>query len=470
VKLNRNLFLLLLLLLLPGCDLAQALNLPVSLPGLTQTAGPAETAAAQPSPTGGTPAAGSTVGVPGNIADPASTPGAAAVAEATAAAQAAAVPTPVRKLTLWIPPEFDPDNGTTAGDLLRERLNDFSLQNGGVEVEVRVKAATGPGGLLDGLSAASAVAPLALPSVVALPRGDLETAALKGLIVPLDGISTAIDQPDWYDYSRQLAMVQGATFALPFAGDALVLAYRPASVFAPPIDWMAINRLSQPLAFPAGDPQALFVLTLYQSIGGTVEDSQRRPALQPDLLSQVLQVLADGEQRGIFPYWLSQYETNGQVWQAYRDLRVNALVVWASNYLSSLPPDTIAVPLPALEESPQTLATSWGWAVADPLPERRALSVKLVEFLADGAFLARWTEAAGYMPTRPSSLAAWSNQSLKTLLSPVAVSAQARPSSDLLASLGPVLEEATLKVLKRESDPTQAAQAAAERLAVPETK
>jgi ABC-type glycerol-3-phosphate transport system substrate-binding protein len=181
-------------------------------------------------------------------------------------------------------------------------------------------------------------------------------------------------------------------------------------------------------------------------------------------------VLADGEERGIFPYWLSQYETNAQVWQAYQDLRVNALVTWSSSYLSTLPPDTSAVAITSLSETPLTLATGWGWTVSEPVAARRALAFRLAEFLAEGGFMAGWTEAAGYLPARPSALAAWSNQNLKTLLSPVAVSARARPSSDQLMALGPVLKEAALKVLKGESDPTQAAQTAAERLSIPENR
>jgi ABC-type glycerol-3-phosphate transport system substrate-binding protein len=354
--------------------------------------------------------------------------------------------------------------------MLNQRLQDFSRLNGGVQVLVRVKASSGPGGLIDSLAAASAAAPAALPSVVALSRSDLEVAALKGLIFPLDGVSMMIDETDWYEYARQLAMVQGATFALPFAGDALVVAYRPADVAVIPTDWPSIFRLGQPLAFPAGDPQSLFVLSLYQMVGGAVEDAQRRPMLEPDKFSQVLQMLADGEKRGVFPYWLSQYETNGQVWQSYRDGRVNALVTWVSNYLTSLPPDTTAVPVPKINETSMSLATGWGWAIADPDLERRALSIKLAEYLSQGDFLAKWTEAAGYLPTRPSTLAAWSNQSLKTLLSPVAISAQARPTVEQLSSLGPVMKEATLKVLKKENDPTQAAKAASEKLAEPEAK
>ncbi len=325
-------------------------------------------------------------------------------------------------------------------------------------------------GCSNSLGAAASAAPAALPSVVALSRSDLEVAALKGLVFPLDGVSMTIDETDWYNYARQLAMVQGTTFALPFAGDALVVAYRPAKVAVVPVDWPSTFRLAQPLAFPAGDPQSLFVLSLYQSVGGSVEDAQRRPMLEPDRFSQVLQMLADGEERGVFPYWLSQYETSGQVWQAYRDGRVNALVTWVSNYLTTLPPDTAAVPVPKVDDSSLSLATGWGWAIADPIPARREMSIKLAEFLSQGDFLAGWTEAAGYLPTRPSTLAAWTNQSLKTLLSPVAISAQARPTVDQLSSLGPVMKEAALKVLKRENDPTQAAKAASEKLAVPEAK
>lgn len=333
-----------------------------------------------------------------------------------------------------------------------------------------MKSETGPGGLLESLNAANAAAPLALPSVIALSRSDLEAAALKGLLYPLDGSSSEIDNNDWYEYARQLAMVQGATFSLPFAGDALVLAFRPAQVESPPSDWASVFRLGQPLAFPASDAQAMFILALYQSLGGEVEDTQRRPMLQPEVLTEVLQVLADGEERGIFPFWLSQYETYSQVWTAYQQEQVHAAVIWSSQYLSSLPADTAAVALPSLGEDALTLATGWGWAVTDPVPERRNLSLRLVEFLAEANFLAGWTEAAGYLPTRPSALAAWGNGSLKTLLSPVAISAQARPSYDLLASQGTVLKDAALKVLKHELEPMPAAQEASEKLTIPQNR
>jgi len=91
----------------------------------------------------------------------------------------ASSPTPAsdaNHLILWLPPEFDPHSGTPAGDLLNERLDAFINAHPGLTIEVRIKAVNGPGGLLDSLATTSAAAPAAIPSLVALPRGELETA------------------------------------------------------------------------------------------------------------------------------------------------------------------------------------------------------------------------------------------------------------------------------------------------------
>ena len=143
-------------------------------------------------------------------------------------------------LTLWLPPEFDPESGTPAGEILKTRLNEFSARRPNARVDVRIKALDGPGGLLDSLSTASAAAPLALPDLVALPRPTLEVAALKGLLHPFDELTDSIDNSDWYDYARQLARVQNSTFGLPFAGDAMIMVYRTTMVSEPPLPDRAV--------------------------------------------------------------------------------------------------------------------------------------------------------------------------------------------------------------------------------------
>ncbi len=386
------------------------------------------------------------------------------------AASATATPTGPQILEIWVPPQFDPASGSGAAEKLRNRLLAFETQNPGFEVKVRVKAASGSGGLIDSLSAASAAAPAVLPALVALSRSDLETAALKGLVFSIDGLTRIVDDTDWYAYARQLALIQGAAFGLPFAGDAMLLLYRPAKLPNAPADWPALIKANLPTAFAAADAQAMTTLQLYLSAGGEVKDSQGRPTLQADTLAKVLKILDEGAKAAVFPNWLAQYQTDGQAWQAYREQRAQLLITWCSHYLTDLPADTAAAPLPSLGDKPLTLAAGWMWALSDPLPERRAASIRLAEFLVDSEFLAQWSLQAGYLPTRPSALTAWSNEGLRAIFSPIALSAQVRPANDLLLGLGPILQDATLQIIKQQGDPVQVAQAAAERLAVSPTK
>jgi multiple sugar transport system substrate-binding protein len=123
--------------------------------------------------------------------------------------------------------------------------------------------------------------------------------------------------------------------------------------------------------------------------------------------------------------------------------------------------------MPALSGGSISLATAWAWVITDPLPERRILSIRLAEWLADPAFLGAWTEAAGYLPTRPSALGSWRDGSLKSVLSQVALSTRARPTNDLLSSLGPVLRDTALSVIRLESNPITAADSASQRITSP---
>jgi ABC-type glycerol-3-phosphate transport system substrate-binding protein len=382
-------------------------------------------------------------------------------------------PTPAgpKTLTIWVPPQFDPSSGTTAGNLFRARLNKFQTDNPDIIVMVRIKAASGPGGALEALAATSSAAPDNLPALVALTRSDLETAALKGLVYPLEGLSNEMTSSDWYDYSKQLGDIEGSSYGLPFAGDALVMLYRPGHGNpVPPTSWTDMQRQNQPVIFPAADSEALLTLTLYQSAGGAVDDGQRRPTLQPEILSKVLKLYSDGAKQGIFPYWLTQYQTDGQAWQAYRDQRAHWLISWCSHYLSELPADTTAAPLPSMSNKAMTLASGWVWAISAPAEDTRILAAHLGEYLVDGDFLAEWTSASGYLPTRPTALSAWPIPSQRNLISQVVLSAKIRPSEDLVSSLGPVIQDATIQVIKQQADPVQAAQAAAEHLTAPQKK
>lgn len=370
----------------------------------------------------------------------------------------------VQNLVVWVPPEFDPASGGQAGELFKSRLETFKSGNPGITITVRIKGTAGQASLLNELSAANLAAAETLPDLIALPYQDVETAALKGLLTTYDGLSSQPDDPDWYGYARQLSRLQGSTFGLPFAGDALVMLYRPALVNKPAGDLDSLLKLNGPIVFSAADSQATFSLALYLGAGGSIVDAQGRPELNSDILAKELAFFLEGSQKGVFPAWTTQIDADNQVWQAYREQRAPAAITWISHYLSSFPPDTTAAPLPSSGLASFTLATGWSWALGNPRIERHALAVKLAEYLVQSDFMAKWTAAAGYLPTRPTALAAWQDQSLQTLLSQVELSAQARPASEILSSLGPVMRDATLQVMKEQTDPNQVAQTAAERL------
>lgn len=371
-------------------------------------------------------------------------------------------------LRVWMPPQFDPSGDTPAAQILHKRLDQFSKRRPGVSVEVRIKAVTGPGGLLNTLITASAAAPEALPDLIALPRDLLEPAALKGLLYPFDTLSQVMEDGDWYDYGRDLAQLQQSVYGLPFAGDTLALVYRPSSVSQPPVTWEAVLAARKPLIFAAADPLAPLTLALYQASGGPLHDEQGRPAIDPAVLTQVLTLYAQSENAQIMPEWLTQFQTDDQVWQAYQQKRADQVITWTSRYLNSAEVDDQAIGLlPTQDGKPYTVAAGWVWALAARSSARQALAVELAEFLTESSFMAGWTSAAGYLPPRPSALKHWGDSAAQAAVEPLALAAQVLSPADVVIALSNPFWQASVDVLKRKNDPLTAAQAAAASLVAP---
>jgi multiple sugar transport system substrate-binding protein len=370
-------------------------------------------------------------------------------------------------LRLWLPPQFDPAAGTPAGNLLQNRLDQYTAQRSDIRIETRVKETSGAGGLLNSLSTANAAAPLAVPDLILLPRASLEIAALKGLLFPYEEFADNFNEGDWYPYAKGLAQIQTSTFGLPFAGDALVSLYRPAEIANPPIDWLSTLELAQPFAFPAAEEQAYFTLAEYLSTGAQIQDQDGRPFLDASSLTDLLSFYQEAEAAEVMPFWLTQFTTDEQSWESYLENQVNLVITWTNRYLSTLPGDTAAAPIITQDGTPITLADGWVWALSNPQTERHSLGIDLAEYLTQGDFLAEWTEAAGYLPPRESALQGWSNIALRGLIEQVVRSSQVIPPNDVMAVVGPALHEATVNVLKQQSDPGSAANQAIESLESP---
>lgn len=397
------------------------------------------------------------------------TPGATATVTATVASTPGVTPTPGGQpnLVIWLPPQFAPTPDSVAGAILQSRLDEFSASESGVRIQVRVKPADGPGGLLDTLTTASAAAPLALPDLIALPRPMLEAAALKGLLHPYNDLIANPDDSDWFEYAVQLARLQDSLFGLPFAGDTLILVYRHEAIPEPPETLSPLPQIQGVLAFPAADPQALYTLNLYQAAGGAILDEDSRPFLNKEILTRVLAFYQQAATSELTPFWLTQFQNDDQSWDAFQKGQSDMVITWASRYLQEKSTSYTAAPVPTLSGADFTLATGWVWAIASPLPERQKLAAQLAEFLSESEFLTQWTQATGYLPPRPSALESWGEARLHPLAEDISKSAQLYPSSDVLPSLALPLSEATIAMLKQQGDPTTTAERAVDSLLSP---
>ena len=337
-----------------------------------------------------------------------------------------------RVLRVWLPPQFDPNAGTRSAELLNQRLLGFETSHPGLDVVVRIKSEDGETGLLNSLSVTSMAAPDAMPDLVALSRPALYDAALKGLLHPMDGLSSILDDPNWYVYARELGYIQNIGYGLPFAGDALVMLDRLEIEIN---TWDNIFSSEESLVFPVSDPQALVALSLYVSAGGKLINEQGLPTLDEEPLTQTLTFIQNGLQEQAFLPAMINYETDMQSLQAYRDGRANIAIGWAVNYHQV--DDGVMQPIPSLN-APHTFANSWIWTLAGSNPENQQVATELAEYLIADEFASNWLGETGYLPTRVSQ-----NSEANVILE----SAQAIPSNDVLLVLGPIMSQALIRVL-----------------------
>jgi ABC-type glycerol-3-phosphate transport system substrate-binding protein len=353
------------------------------------------------------------------------------------------VPSPpqVSSLRVWLPAQFDPSAEHPAAELLARRLAEFESQHD-LTIEVRLKQVEAEGDILNALALTSAAAPSALPDLILLSRSDLETAATRGLLHPIDGLSTSLDDPNWYSYAQQLGHIQNTGYGLPFLGDALVLIYYPE--LGQIVSWEDVLNSNGNIVFSAGNPHGLVGLSLYASAGGEILDAQGLPMLDQEALTRVLTLVEEGVSSEVFPPSLANVTNETQTLQIYRTGSANKGIVWFLSYRPS--EDGALTPLPGLDRAAFSYATGWIWALAGQNPEHQQLAVELAEYLVADDFLGEVTRETGYLPTRPS-IVDEGNRTMTAILE----SAHPVPASDVLAVLGPLMQEALTRVLNGES-------------------
>jgi ABC-type glycerol-3-phosphate transport system substrate-binding protein len=362
-------------------------------------------------------------------------------------------PTGVPSITLWLPPAFRPESNSPGGKILQDRIRDYETQHPGVSVIVRIKAATGAGGLRDSLTAAAAAAPGALPDLIALDQSNLRAAAIKGLIYPLEDLLPADAWDACYPYARSMIEIGSRGYGLPFFGDAMVLADMLPSG-AGPETWEQTYARTGAMYFPLGDSHSLFLFYGYYAAGGKPFQSPAGVEIQPGPLENELTWLAMLREHQMLSPRSLQIDSFENAFRSLEKYGESSATLYS---LASQAKGYSIHYLPTPEGARFSLATGWAWAVATADPDRMRRAADLMRWLSDPEFLAQWTAAQGVLPTSRATLNLWPPSVQRDLLMGISEEALAFPEDEISNSIGPIFSKAAREVLSDGVPPASAA-------------
>jgi len=371
----------------------------------------------------------------------------------------------VTDLKIWLPPNFAPTEEAPGGSILAQQIEAFEQAHPGHPVQVRLKAITGPGGLLASLSAAYNAAPAVLPNLIALNRDDLAEAARAGLVIPLDNFIAPEAVADYYPFAQTLSHVEGQFVGLPFAADARVLVYNTQVHPSPPLTWT--DLVTGTLSFPAAETSALTLLNDYLALGGELTDASGQTTLNADILAQALTSFQSVQTKGFLPLSTLSYADPAATWQVFRERRATLAITSAQWYLTEnrRAANSAVTWILNSDSRPFALADGWSWAIVNTAPERHTLAAELLLWLIDPAQLSAWTQAARVLPPRVEALDQWETSPLGPVTSDLLTHAELTPSAEVLSLIGPPLHQALIDVLNGQATPSDAAVLAAQTLA-----
>ena len=347
-----------------------------------------------------------------------------------------------RLLRVWLPPQFDPRAETPAAKLLNARLQAFEETHTGIQLEIRVKSDVD---ILRTLSTTNNAAPDAMPDLIAMSHSEMLQAASAGFLHPLEGLTSILQDPDWYAFARELGHLKNIEYGLPFASDALVTVYRSAVFEQFPSNWDEVLSSGSPLAFPASDLRALFPLSLYLSTGGSFVNEHGAPALDENAVVRMLSFFKQAIETGTIQPTVRDQQTDAQSLQVFREGRADLVVVWASSDIRARSGGYL--PVLGLDNVQYSLGDGWVWALAGSHADNQHLAVELASYLVEGDFMSEWTREAGYLPTRPQALNGWGDEELQGSIEAVLQSAHPLPPEEIVSVVGPLLQGALVRIL-----------------------
>jgi len=435
----------------------------LNLSGCSPLARPATTPPLQPVPT--------TTAVTGVVETPTTATAMTATATPTTAPATPTLPTapPVTTLTLWTTEPFSPAQADTSGQILGQQLEAFTAAHPDVLIKYVLKKPYGKGGILNFLLTTSAAVPEAMPDLVAIDTIELRDAAQAGLLQPLDELISAELQEDLFPFAREAGRFRGQLVGLQFEADIEHLIYNTNKLKEPPLTWTDVLTEGVSYIFPAGGREGLvnnaFIIQ-YLALGGRLIDEETgEPALNQELVSQVLQFYKDAYEMGVIPPAVLKFKTLDDCWPVYLSAEVAMTNVSSNRYLADrkLLMYTRFASIPTRDGKVTTLSQGWAWAIVTSDPARRALAAQLIEWLMEPENNVQWNLAAGHLPTRRAAFEILGTEdSYYPFLREQLEGAYPRLAGVVYSEVSRVLQQGVERVLTGQATPQEAAKAVIE--------
>ena len=365
-------------------------------------------------------------------------------------------------ISIWLPPQFDPYVDSESGKLMLAQITSFQEQYPEYEVDIRVKAENGPSSVFNTLLITSLAAPDALPSIVLISQSSLEKAVEQGVVQPIQGLSTAYDENDWYPFAIEMSKKHGETFGLPLAADAIGLVSNRNEIGSAYVSLAQASRVLDTIAFAAGNPNSVIPIMYYQSVGGMFTDDQEQLTIEPEFVSEMLSSIETNRILGVFPQTLLDYQSEDQLWNALTSNEIESVITWTSRARAATE-DYFISPVPGIGDQAYTYARGWTWCLVNQKVYNTDASVLFMEHMVEPPYLSEWTLTTPYLPVRPSSIVGW-DETLPASIDTILQSAALLPSEMVLSIIKSDMIKAMQDVLQGISTPEESAQTLMEKL------
>jgi len=327
------------------------------------------------------------------------------------------VPEPVitetsRTLTVWMPPEIALRNEAGAA-ILNDQLMAFAATHPDLDVRLEYKSASGQGSILNYLRTGRNVAPDVLPDLIAIPTDQLAIAAAEELVYPLNDLIEPEMVDDLYPAAQALVRSGEQIIGYPFALTSLPhLAYdRNTITTTIPLNWNElIAGSNNHFIFPAaGREGAILALEFYLAAGGTLVNDDGQATLQLEPFITALEQLSQGRNSGFILLQSSNVSTLEETWQAFESALASVVQTTSNQFLQeNLDASDLGVaPVPGLDGPLTPLVNGWAWAISTPESTQRALAAELLSELTASANLGDWSHQSHVLPARREAFMAW---------------------------------------------------------------